>query len=255
MVASKEQNTPKKPQKPNPWGLIRLPLHDPMVGKLVLSARNQKRGSNKTPSIICEGERLVQEALMSGLKSQAIFVTEEDMLQPLERFRNEILKSSCSIYKVAPKDLSTWSCLTTSPGIMAIMERPTVEPSKKSLPITVVCDNIREPNNLGSIFRVCAALPCRQVMVMKGCADPWDSKCLRGASGGQFHIPIEYPVQWGELEEVTSAAKVFLADNKSKNRAVPLQSIDEDLVPADSQKNLIIVIGGETHGVSSEAYE
>lgn len=46
------------------------------------------------------------------------------------------------------------------------------------LPITMVCDNIREPGNLGSILRVAAAIPVQKVILLAGfeCQDI-DLKC------------------------------------------------------------------------------
>lgn len=41
---------------------------------------------------------------------------------------------------------------------------PTIDP----LPITLVCDNIREPGNLGSILRVAAAIPVAKVYLLSG---------------------------------------------------------------------------------------
>lgn len=37
-----------------------------------------------------------------------------------------------------------------------------------TLPITLVCDNVREPGNLGAILRVAAAAPVRKVMLTEG---------------------------------------------------------------------------------------
>lgn len=37
-----------------------------------------------------------------------------------------------------------------------------------TLPITLVCDNIREPGNLGSILRIAAAIPVRRVVLISG---------------------------------------------------------------------------------------
>lgn len=223
--------------------------------KLIMDARKRMKKQQK---MIVEGKRLIRDALEAGQRPQFMFVTEIDMLENFEDYRKD-LEGSCSFFKVAKKDLFTWSSLTTPPGMMAIFERPKdIAPPVNCLPITVICDNIREPNNLGSIFRVCAALPCQQVLVMKGCADPWEAKSLRGGSGGQFHIPIEYPVNWQDISEVAniSQAEIFLADNNNKHQKLQVRSIDDQLLSGPrTSRNIFIVIGGETHGISDDADE
>lgn len=37
-----------------------------------------------------------------------------------------------------------------------------------TLPVRVLCDNVREPGNLGSILRVAASVGCTEVLLMKG---------------------------------------------------------------------------------------
>ena len=38
----------------------------------------------------------------------------------------------------------------------------------KRLPITLICDNIRDPGNLGTILRSAAAAACEKVLLTKG---------------------------------------------------------------------------------------
>jgi len=39
---------------------------------------------------------------------------------------------------------------------------------KNAFPITVICDNIREPGNLGAVLRTVTAVGASQVILMKG---------------------------------------------------------------------------------------
>lgn len=36
------------------------------------------------------------------------------------------------------------------------------------IPISLVCDNIREPGNLGSILRIAGAIPVEKVVLLSG---------------------------------------------------------------------------------------
>jgi len=53
-----------------------------------------------------------------------------------------------------------------------------------------LCDNLKEPGNLGSILRTAAGAGCSHVYLTEGCVDPWNMKVLRGACGAHFRLPL-----------------------------------------------------------------
>ena len=124
----------------------------------------------------------------------------------------------------------------------------------KRLPVTVVCDNIREPNNLGSIVRSCAAVSVREVILLKGCAHPWDLKCLRGGAGAHFRVPIYGPIETYQLPEHVRAGSIFVvADNKKPtDERNGFRWKHYDRIDYGSADHVVLVIGGETYGVSDD---
>lgn len=144
-----------------------------------------------------------------------------------------------------------------------------------TVPITVICDQVREPNNLGGIIRTCAALPCSKVILLKGCADAWDVKALRGGCGAQFRVPIVGPIDWEQLNEHLPAShdmSVFIADNQTdenemqvprdtfelkrkQNNAPYFQTKAYNEISFHNCKHIALIIGGETEGVSSHAFD
>ncbi|XP_034105677.1 rRNA methyltransferase 3, mitochondrial [Drosophila albomicans] len=244
----------------------RLSLQDPLMSTLLTEVRSRKR-RDKNNQIIIEGRRLIAEALQSGLRMKSLFFSQKDQLallrEPVAQAQEE---HKTKIYKVPQHDLKTWSSLVTPPGLMALFERPSLkgveqqQSHAETLPITVVCDNIREPNNLGSIIRTCAALPCSQVVVTHGCCDPWESKALRGGCGGQFRLPIHDDVKWEQLAlhippETADDCHVFIAENNleklKEQNGVAIEYADLQNIGAHN----ILIIGGESHGVSEDAYK
>jgi len=54
--------------------------------------------------------------------------------------------------------------------VAGIFEMPVInhEARNNTFPITIVCDNIREPGNLGTVLRTVTAVGASQIILMKG---------------------------------------------------------------------------------------
>ena len=150
------------------------------------------------------------------------------------------------------------SVLTTCPGVIGIFDKPSVANIKpNALPITIIGDNIREPNNVGAVVRLANALPATKVLLPKGCADPWDVKGIRGSSGSIFHMPTEDSLTWNliDMEAKTDDSTLVLIADSNVSSYVPSKVLKYDEIPEDliAGKDIYLVIGGETHGVSDDA--
>jgi tRNA G18 (ribose-2'-O)-methylase SpoU len=53
-------------------------------------------------------------------------------------------------------------------GVLKIPAVSNKKPGKDALPLTIVCDNVRDPGNLGSILRGAAGVGCQKVILTKG---------------------------------------------------------------------------------------
>ncbi|GAB0090373.1 rRNA methyltransferase 3, mitochondrial [Sergentomyia squamirostris] len=231
-----------------------LKLKDPILRDTMMLF-NSSRTQKKNALMVLEGRRLIKDALKSNLTLRKLFFCRREDLKELADLLKNTEKSE--LYRTAYRDLTLWSQLSTSPGLLAVFDRPNNLQCKTEncLPISVICDNIREPNNLGSVIRICAALPCREVFVMKGCTDPFDAKCLRGGAGGQFHIPVKYPIEWESLpEHLPEENSVFVAESRKDNNSI---DVAEYSLPPDHIKDhhMTVIIGGEIHGISEQGYK
>lgn len=90
----------------------------------------------------------------------------------------------------------------------------------------------------------------------------WDTKVLRAGCGGHFKLRIKSKVNWEEIrEEISSNSNVFVADNDSTKIQKSESSISSiPIIPYYSvnfrkSEKIVLIIGGETEGISQESYE
>jgi len=203
--------------------------------------------------IMLEGRRLIQDALDANIQPKIVFFSR---LSDVALLRN--LSGRAQVYKVPYNDIKLWSDLVTSPGLIGIFnipDQPCV--SENPLPVTVICDQIREPGNLGSLMRNSAAAGVSKIILTTGCVDPWDPKVLRGGSGAHFKVALFKDATWSQISEgLDPSTRVLVADNTSEGGSsrealpsVPYFALDYKEVP-----EVALVIGGETQGLSEEAF-
>ncbi len=102
-------------------------------------------------------------------------------------------------------------------------------------------DGINDPGNLGSIFRSASAFGIDLIAISPNSCEVFAPKVIRSSLGSVFWIPhIVVDFDW--FSEI-SATKIC-ADMSG---GTPLKSYQYDC-----HKSVIIVIGSEAHGVSSE---
>lgn len=236
---------------------------------LILTATSRQY-REKHAHIVLEGSRLILDALAYGLEMKTLLFSRLDdpafkkIVRQLRQKENssQSLESDYKLIQIAYSDMQLWSQLTTTPGLMAIFRKPTIIEVQQNLssepkPITVICDNIRDPQNMGSIIRVSAAVSINEVILLSGCTDPWSTKSLRSGCGGQYRIPIN-SLQFRDDENLLNYLlltrkredfSIYLADNKKNSPCEAINYNTLDSLKIHRKKHIIVVIGGETHGI------
>ncbi|KAJ0063759.1 hypothetical protein NL108_006704, partial [Boleophthalmus pectinirostris] len=133
----------------------------------VVSVARSRTFREHQGKILLEGRRLISDALNAGAIPQMVFFSSMDRLLELPVVK---LKRA-TLVKVKFEDIKIWSDLVAPQGVIAIFSRP--DPSKLkynsdySIPLSVICDNIRDPGNLGTILRCADAAGCQSVLLTK----------------------------------------------------------------------------------------
>ncbi|KAF5888968.1 rRNA methyltransferase 3, mitochondrial, partial [Clarias magur] len=139
---------------------------DVRVTRLVNLARSKKLREQQS-KILLEGRRLISGALDAGASPLTIFFSTLERLQDLPL--NKI--AHASLVKVKMEDVQIWPDHSAL-DMIAIFKRPEVsrmsfseETRGKALPLTLICDNVRDPGNLGATLRCAAAAGCHSVLL------------------------------------------------------------------------------------------
>lgn len=202
---------------------MKLKENDKIITSLMTKLKSRKK-REKDNEIILEGQRLITDALKSGVIPSVIIYNDPSIIATLK------LPEEVKLYKVPYKTIQLWSALTTSPGLLGIFKTPDVNnniPVNNALPLTIICDNIRDPGNLGSIMRVATAVGCEKLILMKGCVDLWDPKVLRSAAGTHFQLPILAFPTWDEIPSViTEDSNIFITDSNFGDEFLSYYSSD-----------------------------
>lgn len=114
-------------------------------------------------------------------------------------------------------------------------------------PITLVLDNIRSLNNIGSVFRTADAFLVKKIYLCGITATPPHKDIRKTALGATESVEWEYRESTLELvEELKSSGYLTYAIEQAENAAM-LNDFK-----ADISKNYVFVFGNEVKGVSQE---
>jgi len=147
--------------------------------KRFLAARARKDRER----IMVEGRKLLEEAIRSGLRIEAVACGDQDVPPGLAA-AGRIVQFSAPLMK-------SLSDVETHQGLIALVERPRFKDDwlKAKGAFVLVLDGLQDPGNVGTLFRTAEAAGVSGVLLSRGCADPLSSKALRASAGSAFRLP------------------------------------------------------------------
>ena len=129
------------------------------------------------------------------------------------------------------------------------LNRLTIDEYKNStkIPVTVVLDNIRSLNNVGSIFRSSDALKIEKIVLCGITATPPNKEIHKTALGA------EDAVDWSYVEKTEDALAALKAEGKI---ICSLEQVENstsliDFIP-EKEKHYALVLGNEVKGVQQK---
>jgi len=224
--------------------------------------------------MMIEGQKLLNEALHAGHRIHAVLVDEErssDYAALIGRIKEmrfapdaarhginrnaDTLRSGLastpgvSVYTVTERVLRALSDTKTPQGIVAAIGIPapldldTLEAvAAAGSGLLVALDGVRDPGNVGAIWRTADAVGAVGLLLSGDCADQFSPKVVRASMGALFRVPtLRCDELAGELRGLGAAGYEVL---------VSALCGEDFFTYRASGAARVLVIGGEARGVS-----
>ena len=148
----------------------------------------------------------------------------------ISRFNNELLN------EITEKEMNQLSNSITPPGVLVIAKYPQygLFDSNKN---AIFLDRISDPGNLGTMIRTASWFGIDQIILSKGCIDPFNPKVLAAAMGGHFQLKF-----LGEEKLDRFNDYVWIGASMDGKPLNQLNSLNQ---------KWILVMGSEAHGIEN----
>jgi TrmH family RNA methyltransferase len=127
-------------------------------------------------------------------------------------------------------------------GVIAMLDVE-LETAMAASPL-IVCVDVRDPGNVGTIIRSADAAGIAGVVFCAGSGDPYNPKAVRSSAGSIFHTPIVLAPGAAETLAALAAEGV--------RRLSTVMRGGEDYSSADLSGKVAIVLGNEASGLGPE---
>ena len=147
--------------------------------KLAASAAHRRESGE----FLCDSPKLLEEVLLWRRELlRTVLCTDPGKLPELPEGTRVV---------VVPESLMEYlSPARTPQGVISLCRKP-----EEALPETLpgrryaLLDGVQDPGNVGTILRTADALFCDGLLLVGGCADPWQPKAVRASMGAVLRFP------------------------------------------------------------------
>lgn len=204
-----------------------------------LKSLKEKKYRMRTGLYMVEGEKTVMEALRSPVLVESIITCAKTPGEAVQ-FAQE---HGLDIVRVPREILVQIADTKTPPDILACIKYAAAE-AEMTGRFFVLCDDVADPKNLGTIVRTADAAGADAVLISENSADPYGPKCQRACMGSMFHLPVEV----GKTEN-------FLSKFSEEGGTVIAGMLEGSSALEDTYSRVLVVVGNESRGVSKAVRE
>ncbi len=220
--------------------------------KDIVRYQNKNRDRREAGVYVAEGLRLCREMPLEDVLN---LVLSESFQKAQKAFSDEIsariLKSGGTVDTVPDTAFERISDTAAPQGVLAVLKRKerTEEEVLKAAPsgLFVFLEDLRDPGNLGTVFRSAEAAGADGLILSANSVDPTNPKVIRASMGSFFRVP------YAVTKDLTGVIRRFRDAGGTVLAAHLAGSVPYD--EASYRGLSAILIGSEAEGLTEEAAE
>jgi TrmH family RNA methyltransferase len=203
-----------------------------------ISTLHQKKFRKELSLFIAEGPKVVDEFLHSDLKIAEIYGLENWVTKNILLLK----KINCPYFIVTEAELARISALQAPNEVLAVCKQPTY--AEKNIDtkanLYLYLDGVSDPGNMGTIIRMADWFGIKQIFCSGNCAEAFNPKVVQSTMGSLARVNF-YNMSLPEACKLTDVKNIFGANLGGEN-----------LYTTTIPKKCMLVIGSESHGISTE---
>ena len=241
----------------HPWDQYELTSHQaidvPAASQGMLQAARRllrRKERQLSRHFLAEGRQATSEALRRPGTVIELIVADDSVGRHLDLLKTAS-DTGARIAAAPARTVTELAATVTPQGLVAVCQMVDV-PASEALAgkprLVVLCDQVRDPGNLGTVIRCADAFGADAVLVSRDSVDLYNAKTVRATTGSLFHLPLAVGVDLAEAVTMArdSGLQVFGADSRAR------RTIDHLAQSGELAQPTMWVLGNEAWGLQPD---
>jgi RNA methyltransferase, TrmH family len=218
---------------------------------MVQAARRllQRKERQRAGRFLAEGRQAVSEALRRPGTVIELIVADDSVGRHLDLLT---ASDTAAQIAVAPaRAVSELAATVTPQGLVAVCQMVDVTAAEAlagTPRLVVLCDQVRDPGNLGTVIRCADAFGADAVLVSRDSVDLYNAKVVRASTGSLFHLPLAVGVDLSEVVTLARDSGLHIFGTDSRARC----TLDDLAASGELAQPTMWVLGNEAWGLPPE---
>ena len=207
----------------------------------LLSRRSVRRQDG---AFVAEGATLIGVALQVGAEVESVYLA-PGAGDAEHAVADSAAGAGARVFELAAGVLGRVADTVTPQPVLAVVRMPVASVAVlRQAALVVVCVDVRDPGNLGTVVRSATASGADAVVCCTGSADPFNPKTVRSSAGTVLQVPLVVDVDAGTVLDLLGAEGI--------RRVGAVASGGRPHTDVDWTRRSAVVLGNEASGLSDE---